>query len=72
MGYPLPANAGAGRPAKLHEAALGSATGLPALKLQQTQQGLMLEMARREYRPDYTLLRATKPTGKMPDMLRLG
>lgn len=71
LDYPLPTDL------HLDEAALGQAglarlPGYQKLRLQQTQQGLMLEMARREYRPDYTITAGYQISWKERDMLTAG
>lgn len=71
VAYPLPAKLELDE-AKLREAALGRLPDYQSLKLQQTQQGLMLEMAKREYHPDYTLTAGYEVNWKMRDMLTAG
>jgi outer membrane protein, heavy metal efflux system len=69
--YPLPAKLELDE-AKLREAALGRLPDYQSLKLQRTQQGLMLEMAKREYHPDYTLTAGYQVAWKQRDMLTAG
>lgn len=69
--YPLPADLNLDVDT-LRQAALDRLPDYQQLRLQQTQQGLMLEMARREYRPDYTLTAGYEASWKERDMLSAG
>lgn len=71
LGYPLPQPIEPDNTALL-QAALNRLPDYQSLKLQQTQQGLMLEMARREYRPDYTITAGYDVLWKQRDMISAG
>ncbi len=71
LGYPLPQPLALDS-AALRDAALNRLPDYQSTKLQQTQQGLMLEMARREYRPDYTVTAGYDVAWKQRDMLSAG
>jgi outer membrane protein, heavy metal efflux system len=71
LGYPLPQPIALDATA-LRAAALDRLPDYQSVKLQQTQQGLMLEMARREYRPDYTVTAGYDVRWKQRDMISAG
>jgi len=71
VAYPLPADV-AWQEADLAASALDARPDYQELLAQQRQQQLMLEMAHRDYFPDYTLSADYKVQFKQPDMISAG